>query len=163
MESVQFSSEVKHVKEHDSLSQDVVKKLIQQSQEAKKKAYCPYSKFRVGAALLAHDNTVFIGCNVENACNNLGVCAERTAISKAVSEGCRKFKAIAVASDMSDQYISPCGACRQVMREFGSDWTVYLSKPDGSYLKMTVKELLPVSFGPEDLSMKKVIDIPDEH
>lgn len=163
MEGVQFSSEVRHVKEPDSLPQDVVKKLIQESQETKTKAYCPYSKFRVGAALLAHDNSVFTGCNVENACYNLGVCAERNAISKAVSEGYRKFKAIAIASDLNDQFISPCGGCRQFMREFGPDWTVFLSKPDGSYLKMTVKELLPVSFGPEDLFMKKVIDIPNEY
>ncbi|XP_034540283.1 cytidine deaminase b [Notolabrus celidotus] len=164
MERVHLSGEVRHVKEHSSrqLSQDAVKELIQQSQEAKKQAYCPYSKFRVGAALLAHDNCVFTGCNVENVCYNLGACAERNAISKAVSEGYRSFKAIAIASDMNDQFISPCGGCRQFMREFGPNLTVYLSKPDGSYLKMTVNELLPSSFGPEDLSMKKVIDIPNE-
>lgn len=90
------------------------------------------------------------------------MCAERNAIAKAASEGYRKFKAVAVASDMSDQYITPCGACRQFMREFGADWTVYMSKPDGSFLKMTVKELLPVSFGPEDLSMEKTTDNPNE-
>ncbi|XP_041672823.1 cytidine deaminase b [Cheilinus undulatus] len=165
MECLMFNGEMIHVKEHGSrhLSSDVVKELIQRSQEAKKQAYCPYSKFRVGAALLTHDNCVFTGCNVENACYNLGVCAERNAISKAVSEGYRSFKAIAIASDLNDQFISPCGGCRQFMREFGSNWTVYLSKPDGSYLKMTVNELLPLSFGPEDLSMKKVIDIPNEY
>ncbi|XP_037535017.1 cytidine deaminase b, partial [Nematolebias whitei] len=102
------------------------------------------------------------GCNVENASYNLGLCAERTAISKAVSEGYRSFKAIAIASDLCDQFISPCGGCRQFMREFGSDWDVYLSKPDGSYRRMTVDELLPASFGPEDLSMKKVL-IPNEY
>uniref|UniRef100_A0A673ZFM2 Cytidine deaminase n=1 Tax=Salmo trutta TaxID=8032 RepID=A0A673ZFM2_SALTR len=80
-------------------------------------AYCPYSKFRVGAALLAHDGTVFTGCNVENACYNLGLCAERTTIAKAVSEGYRRFKAIAIASDLEDQFISPCGGCRQFMQE----------------------------------------------
>uniref|UniRef100_A0A8B9I058 Cytidine deaminase a n=1 Tax=Astyanax mexicanus TaxID=7994 RepID=A0A8B9I058_ASTMX len=97
------------------------------------------------------------GCNVENACNNLGICAERTAICKAVSEGHRSFKAIAVASDMMDHYISPCGGCRQFMREFGLQWDVYLSKPDGSFIKKTVEELLPVSFGPEDLRRKKAV------
>ncbi|KAF0035130.1 hypothetical protein F2P81_012888 [Scophthalmus maximus] len=122
------------------LSPETIKRLIHQSQEAKKQAYCPYSKFRVGAALLTLDNRVFTGCNVENACYNLGMCAERNAISKAVSEGYRSFKAIAIAR-----------------------WDVYLSKPDSSCLKMTVDELLPVSFGPEDLSMKKVFDIPNEY
>uniref|UniRef100_A0A8C2WKC6 Cytidine deaminase n=1 Tax=Cyclopterus lumpus TaxID=8103 RepID=A0A8C2WKC6_CYCLU len=139
-----------------------VKKLIQQSQEAKQAAYCPYSKFRVGAALLTLDDCVITGCNVENACYNLGICAERNAISKAVSQGYRSFKAIAIASDLEEQFISPCGGCRQFIREFGSKWDVYLSKPDGSYLKMSVDELLPVSFGPEDLSMKKVLAIPHE-
>uniref|UniRef100_A0A673ZFP3 Cytidine deaminase n=1 Tax=Salmo trutta TaxID=8032 RepID=A0A673ZFP3_SALTR len=100
-------------------------------------AYCPYSKFRVGAALLAHDGTVFTGCNVENACYNLGLCAERTTIAKAVSEGYRRFKAIAIASDLEDQFISPCGGCRQFMQEFGDQWSVYLSKPGGSYVEMT--------------------------
>ncbi|XP_070757971.1 cytidine deaminase b [Enoplosus armatus] len=165
MDQVKFRGEVKHIKDHGArhLSQEAEEKLIHQSQEAKKQAYCPYSKFRVGAALLTTDNRVFTGCNVENACYNLGVCAERNAISKAVSEGYRRFRAIAIASDLTDQFISPCGGCRQFMREFGSNLDVYLSKPDGSYQKMTVDELLPVSFGPEDLSMKKVFDIPNEY
>ncbi|XP_035376490.1 cytidine deaminase-like [Electrophorus electricus] len=102
------------------------------------------------------------GCNVENACYNLGICAERTAISKAVSEGFRDFKAIAIASDLREQFISPCGGCRQFMREFGASWDVYLSKPDGSYMEMTVEELLPESFGPEDLKMKRVHSIPKD-
>ncbi|XP_051958002.1 cytidine deaminase-like [Xyrauchen texanus] len=140
-----------------------VKELIQQSLEAKKFAYCPYSKFRVGAALLTHDGTVFTGCNVENACFNLGICAEKIAISKAVSEGYRDFKAIAIASDMCEHFISPCGGCRQFMREFGVNWDVYLSKPDGSYVEMKVEELLPISFGPEDLKLKKVNNIQNEY
>ncbi|XP_019942223.1 cytidine deaminase b isoform X2 [Paralichthys olivaceus] len=158
--------EVMNIRDQDqgssNLSPETLKRLICQSQEAKIHAYCPYSKFRVGAALLTVDNRVFTGCNVENACYNLGVCAERNTMSKAVSEGYRSFKAIAVASDMNDQFISPCGGCRQFMREFGSNWDVYLTKPDGSYQKMTVDELLPLSFGPDDLSMKKVPDIPTE-
>uniref|UniRef100_A0A667XG78 Cytidine deaminase n=1 Tax=Myripristis murdjan TaxID=586833 RepID=A0A667XG78_9TELE len=123
--------------------------------KAKEFAYCPYSKFRVGAALVAHDGTVFTGCNVENACNNLGLCAERTAITKAVSEGYRSFKAIAIASDMEEEFISPCGGCRQFMREFGVKWSVFMTKPDGSYMDMLVEDLLPVSFGPDDLKKKK--------
>uniref|UniRef100_A0A8C7QU67 Cytidine deaminase a n=1 Tax=Oncorhynchus mykiss TaxID=8022 RepID=A0A8C7QU67_ONCMY len=122
-------------------NEDWIKPLIYQSQGAKEFAYCPYSKFRVGAALLAHDGTVFTGCNVENASYNLGLCAERTTIAKAVSEGYRRFKTIAIASDLEDQF-------------FGDQWSVYLSKPDGSYVEITVGELLPVSFGPEDLKKK---------
>ncbi|XP_022057116.1 cytidine deaminase b [Acanthochromis polyacanthus] len=165
MDTAKSSREVMHIKDLGSshLSQEAVQELILQSKEAKKQAYCPYSKFRVGAALLTHDNCVFTGCNVENACNNLGVCAERTAISKAVSEGYRSFKAIAIASDMIDRFISPCGGCRQVMREFGSNWDVYLTKPDGQYKKTTVDELLPISFSPEDMSMKKVFDMPNDY
>uniref|UniRef100_A0A673XP49 Cytidine deaminase b n=1 Tax=Salmo trutta TaxID=8032 RepID=A0A673XP49_SALTR len=83
------------------------------SLEAKEFAYCPYIRFRVGAALLAHDGKVFTG----EMCYNLGVCAERNTISKAVSEAYRSFKAIAIASDLIDQFISPCGGCRQFMRE----------------------------------------------
>ncbi|XP_065142711.1 cytidine deaminase a [Paramisgurnus dabryanus] len=125
--------------------------LVQKSQEAKNLAYCPYSNFRVGAAVLTSDGSVFTGCNVENACYNLGLCAERTAITKAVSEGHKTFTAIAIASDLEDRFISPCGACRQVMREFGLQWNIYMSKADGSYNSMKVEDLLPCSFGPDDL------------
>ncbi|KAM8917420.1 cytidine deaminase-like [Spinachia spinachia] len=158
MDQVEFNCGAMHMKDHSpgQLPRETVGMLIQRSQEAKQQAYCPYSKFRVGAALLTLDSCVITGCNVENACYNLGVCAERNAISKAVSEGHRSFKAIAISSDLSDQFIAPCGGCRQFMREFGSNWEVYLSKPDGSYQRMTVDELLPVSFGPEQLDMKRL-------
>ncbi|XP_007909038.1 cytidine deaminase isoform X2 [Callorhinchus milii] len=132
--------------------------LIRRSKEAKGFAYCPYSKFRVGAALLTSAGKVFTGCNVENASSNLGICAERAAIQKAVSEGHLNFEAIAIASDLKDQFIFPCGACRQVMREFGTDWVVYLSAPDGTYKEMTVENLLPMSFGPDDLKKSKVTE-----
>ncbi|XP_072445086.1 cytidine deaminase-like [Chiloscyllium punctatum] len=131
-----------------------IEKLINKSHEAKSFAYCPYSKFPVGAALLTEDGQVFTGCNIENACFTVGVCAERAAIHKAISEGFRKFKAIVISSDKSDNFIAPCGACRQVMREFGTKWEVYLTKPDKSYKTMTVEELLPMSFGPQDLPTK---------
>lgn len=88
---------------------------------------------------------------MENACYSLGVCAERTAIQKAISEGHTRFRAMAIASDMGTEFIVPCGACRQVMREFGKDWDVYLTKPDGTYIVKKLDELLPLSFGPEDL------------
>ncbi|NXW58976.1 CDD deaminase, partial [Eurystomus gularis] len=125
--------------------------LLRRSWEAKNCAYCPYSHFPVGAALLTASGEIFSGCNVENACYSLGVCAERTAIQKAISEGHTSFKAMAITSDMGDNFIVPCGACRQVMREFGTDWDVYLTKADGTYMVKRLEELLPLSFGPEDL------------
>ncbi|XP_011789375.1 PREDICTED: cytidine deaminase isoform X1 [Colobus angolensis palliatus] len=177
-----------------TLRPECVQQLLVCSQEAKKSAYCPYSHFPVGAALLTQEGRIFkgkgrvslcrpdwkysgtslahcslkplsssdppvlasqvagtTGCNIENACYPLGICAERTAIQKAVSEGYKDFRAIAIASDMQDDFISPCGACRQVMREFGTNWPVYMTKPDGTFIVMTVQELLPSSFGPEDL------------
>ncbi|KAK1340413.1 hypothetical protein QTO34_018982 [Cnephaeus nilssonii] len=134
-----------------ALDPEDIQRLLLCSQEAKKSAYCPYSHFPVGAALLTWDGKIFSGCNVENACYPLGICAERTAIQKAISEGYKDFRAIAIASDLQDDFISPCGACRQVMREFGSNWAVYMTKPDGTYVVRTVQELLPASFGPEDL------------
>ncbi|NXM71273.1 CDD deaminase, partial [Serilophus lunatus] len=131
---------------------DHLQLLLRLSREAKNCAYCPYSRFPVGAALLTTDGAIFSGCNVENACYNLGICAERNAIHKAISEGHSSFKAIAIASNMGDDFITPCGACRQVMREFGTHWDVYMTKPDGTYIVKTVEELLPLSFGPEDLN-----------
>ncbi|XP_069096375.1 cytidine deaminase [Pleurodeles waltl] len=128
-----------------------IQRLLQACHKAKESAYCPYSNFRVGSALLTSEGKIYSGCNVENACYTLGICAERTAIQKAISDGCRSFRAIAIASDLTSEFITPCGACRQVMREFGADWDVYLTKPNGTYIVKTVRELLPLSFGPEDL------------
>ncbi|XP_014433859.2 cytidine deaminase isoform X2 [Pelodiscus sinensis] len=125
--------------------------LVHICKEAKKSAYCPYSHFPVGAALLTCDGKIFSGCNVENACYPLGICAERTAIQKAVSEGYVNFRAMAIASNSEEDFIVPCGACRQVMREFSRDWDIYMTKPDGTYIVKTLQELLPLSFGPEDL------------
>ncbi|KAM9299566.1 cytidine deaminase [Gastrophryne carolinensis] len=135
------------------LSAELVRKLVAKSHEAKAFAHCPYSKFRVGAALLGADGGIYLGCNVENACYTLGICAERTAVQKAVSEGCNKFLAIAIASDVEEEFISPCGACRQVLREFGTEWEIFLTKPGGTYLRTTLHQLLPLSFGPENLKI----------
>ncbi|CAM9687408.1 unnamed protein product [Lampetra planeri] len=144
-------------KSEDSEGNKWVLELIQLSRDMLKKSYSPYSKFPVGAALLTTDGTIYTGCNVENACYNLGICAERTAIFKAVSEGHHSFKAIAVAADVSDDFISPCGACRQVMREFGTEWTVFLTARHGSsYRAYSVEELLPMSFGPHHLKQNKI-------
>lgn len=121
---------------------------------AKTASYSPYSKFRVGAALLGKDGRLFRGTNVENAAYSPGICAERSAVAAAVTEGTRSFEAVAVASDSTD-WITPCGVCRQVLREFCSlDTPVYLSRDKGEqveWIVRTVGELLPMSFGPEDL------------
>ena len=115
--------------------------------EASKRAYAPYSKFKVGAALLAEDGRVFTGCNVENASYGLTNCAERTAVFKAVSEGATRFKAIAIAGGVGDVAM-PCGACRQVLAEFcPPEAPVRCVSLDGAITKdFTVGELLPGVF-----------------
>ncbi|XP_076472491.1 cytidine deaminase-like [Babylonia areolata] len=132
------------------------KTLLAKCQEAKSLAYCRYSHFHVGAALMTKQGLIFTGCNVENAAYPLCTCAERTAITKAVSEGHREFKAIAISSDLEESFISPCGPCRQMMAEFSLDMTVYLTKPDGTFKAMTVDELLPFAFIPARLDEKRV-------
>lgn len=122
-----------------------VGQLIEQARQASNKAYAPYSSFFVGAALLLGDGTVVTGCNVENASYGLTVCAERTAICKAVSEGRREFEAIAVYAD-TDVFCSPCGACRQVIAEFGPQIRVIMANRRGEYKIMTIAELLPETF-----------------
>ena len=99
--------------------------------EASQRAYAPYSKFKVGAALLAEDGRVFTGCNVENASYGLTNCAERTAVFKAVSEGATRFKAIAIAGGVGDVAM-PCGACRQVLAEFSPEMEVLSARAGGS-------------------------------
>jgi len=128
-------------------------KLIELAKEAMLGAYAPYSGFKVGAALLCADGSVYLGCNIENAAYTPTVCAERTAIFKAVSEGKRDFTAIAVCGG-KDGVISgafpPCGVCRQVLREFcRDDFTVYLVKKDG-FDTVTLADLLPHSFSAEE-------------
>ena len=125
-------------------------KLIELAKEAMTKAYAPYSSYKVGAALLCADETVFCGCNVENAAFSPSICAERTAFAKAVSEGYRDFVAIAVCGG-KDGVITgvfpPCGVCRQVMREFcKDDFLIYMIDAEGRYETRTLRELLPDSF-----------------
>lgn len=120
------------------------KELFEAAQKARLSAYAPYSKFLVGAALLTSDGTVYTGCNVENASYSLGCCAERTAIFKAVSDGKREFKAIAIAGgiDSTENSCYPCGACRQVMTEFcGKDFRIILSD-----MTLTLEEIMPYTF-----------------
>ncbi|WP_409303387.1 cytidine deaminase [Peribacillus sp. SCS-155] len=125
--------------------------LIAEAKEAMKKAYVPYSKFLVGAALLTKDGKIFRGCNIENASYGLTNCAERTAIFKAVSEGFHEFEAIAVVGD-TDGPVSPCGACRQVIAEFAApDTKIYLSNLHGDVQDTTIDELLPGFFKADDM------------
>lgn len=124
-------------------------KLIQLAKEAMTKSYSPYSGYKVGAALLCADGTVYQGCNIENASYTPTVCAERTAFFKAVSEGRKAFTAIAICGG-KDGVITgqfpPCGVCRQVMREFcADDFAIYMIGPDG-YETVTLGQLLPHSF-----------------
>lgn len=123
--------------------------LIHLADEARQRAYAPYSHYPVGAALRTKSGKVFTGVNVENAAYPASICAERTAVFKAVSEGEREFEAIAVVTDNGG---SPCGSCRQVLAEFGLDTVVLIANGEGTLLqKTTVKELLPGAFTPEQL------------
>ncbi|PVF93926.1 cytidine deaminase [Serendipita vermifera] len=152
-----------------SISRDQRVKLIEAAIQAKEGAYCPYSKFRVGAALLTPDGTIIKGANIENASYGGTICAERTAIVKAVSEGSRSFVALAVTTDVPSS-ISPCGICRQVLREFCAlQMPVYLvpagydpTKHEGTTdeklkpLETSIEGLLPHSFGPEHLTVPRL-------
>jgi cytidine deaminase len=131
------------------LTDDIRTRLIQLAVEARQWAYAPYSNYRVGAAALTSTGRFFTGCNVENASYPNGLCAERVAVFKAVSEGEREFLAIAVVTGNGG---TPCGACRQVLAEFGLDTLVLIADGDGN-LKDEVRltELLPGAFGPSDL------------
>ncbi|MFA9423947.1 MAG: cytidine deaminase [Sedimentibacter sp.] len=126
------------------------KLLIKIAIEAREKSYSPYSDFKVGAAVYTKSGKIFTGCNIESASYSPTICAERVAISKSISEGYRDIEKIAIVG--SDKKISfPCGVCRQFMLEFGKDIKVICAKNIDSYETYTVEELLPRSFGPEDL------------
>lgn len=136
------------------ISDSQARELVAQALKARENSYCPYSGFAVGAALLCADGTVYTGCNVEVAAL-MGSCAERTAIFSAVADGRRDFSAIAIAGAGKDQqpefFCTPCGVCRQVMREFCKpDFEVIMT--DGQDVKaVAFSELLPMAFGPDDL------------
>ena len=132
--------------------------LIENAIEARKMAYTPYSKYKVGAALLSSDNKIIKGCNIENAAYGPTNCAERTAFFKAVSEGVKEFSAIAIVggveneTDLFSGYAFPCGVCRQVMREFcDSEFEIVVARSVTDYKVYTLGELLPESFGPDNL------------
>lgn len=122
-----------------------VEQLIEIARQAGGQAYAPYSKFTVGAALLTGDGTVITGCNVENASYGLTMCAERVAVFKAICGGQREFKAIALFAN-TEEFCTPCGACRQVLAEFGGTTTVIMANKRGEYQLSTVAELLPATF-----------------
>lgn len=139
-----------------NLNLDIKKELIKKSLEMRKFSYTPYSHFAVGAAILTEDNQIFTGFNIENAAFTPTICAERTTIFKAVSEGYKSFKAIAIsggpAGKEPEGYCAPCGVCRQVMREFcDDDFIIIMAKSLDDYKELKLKELLPMSFGPENL------------
>ena len=130
--------------------------LVKAAIEAREKAYAPYSKFSVGAAVLGTDGIIYKGCNIENVSYGMTMCAERTALFKMVSEGCIKFDAIAIVAGENATDGAPCGACRQVMGEFTADLAeteVLLASLDGSYITETVASIMPypfVNFKPQE-------------
>ncbi len=137
-----------------SLTAEQREKLVEIAREIREYAYAPYSHYRVGAALLAASGKIYTGVNVENAAYPTGICAERVAVFKAVSEGERQFEALAVVTDNGG---SPCGACRQVLAEFDRQTRVIIADQEGHiHQETTVAELLPGAFGPADLARRAV-------
>jgi len=132
------------------------RKLAKSAIKAKLLSYPPYSNFQVGAALLCKNGKVYVGCNIESAAYSPTNCAERTALFKAISEGEKEFAAIAIAGSLKNNpepnYCYPCGVCRQTLKEFVSDdFIVIIAKTPTDYKIHSFGELLPYSFGPDDL------------
>lgn len=139
------------------MEKDIVEKLIETAIAQLQYSYTPYSNFKVGAALLAKNGKIYTGCNIENAAYGPTNCAERTAFFKAVSEGERKFQAICIVGGKDGvltEYAAPCGVCRQVMMEFCSpeEFQIILATSLNQYEIFTLKELLPLGFGPANLA-----------
>lgn len=129
---------------------DTLTRLLEGARAAALASYCPYSRFRVGAAVLGNDQRIYQGCNVENASYGLTICAERNAIFHAVAKGCNSILALALYTP-TPQATTPCGACRQVIREFGQYAPVHCFCDSSDQLVVSADELLPRSFGPESL------------
>lgn len=135
-----------------------MKQLIQAAMEAQRYSYSPYSDFQVGAALLGRDGKIYKGCNIESASYTPTCCAERTAFSKAVSEGCQEFESIAIVGNPKGkteerEYCAPCGVCRQVMAEFCDlkTFKIIVAKSETDYKEYTLDELLPLAFTKDNL------------
>lgn len=129
-----------------------IEELISMAADARRNAYVPYSNFRVGAALLMDDGSVYTGCNVENASYGATNCAERTAIFTAVSEGHRKIRAICIMGSKEGSYAYPCGICRQVISEFSDEDTkVIVAQDEENYIVRSIWDLLPEAFTPKEL------------
>ena len=132
------------------INDEMKHKLGKLAAEMRTRSYSPYSNYAVGAALLTKSGKIFTGCNIENAAYPVTVCAERTAIFKAVSEGECEFEAIAIATEDGQGY--PCGSCRQVMAEFSLDMDVMLADADGNItVESSIRDLLPGAFTPQNL------------
>ncbi len=139
------------------------KALIEAALDARRRSYSPYSGYRVGAAILCGDGTIVTGTNIENASYGATVCAERCAVFSAVASGKRDFSAIAIVggsgseNDRTDDYAFPCGICRQVLREFAdpASFLVIVAKSPDDHREYTLQQLLPESFGPDNLSEKE--------
>jgi len=133
------------------MNEEIKGKLLKSAVEASKNSHCPYSKFRVGAAVLTKTGKIFKGGNIENVSYGATVCAERVAIWKAVSEGEKEFEAIAVIGPGTGEGY-PCAQCRQVMVEFGLDWLVISGDEEGNYMgELSVRDLVPFPFTPDAL------------
>lgn len=143
------------------LSLQKTEDLIACAKEYRKRSYAPYSHYNVGAAVLTDDDAITGGCNIENAAYSPGICAERNAVYKAVSEGHKRVVAVAVAGspegDDITQYAFPCGVCRQVIREFSDpgECRIIVAGPGEDYRSFTLDDLLPESFGPDNLDPEK--------
>jgi cytidine deaminase len=134
-----------------TLTETEMRELIEAARLAREAAYAPYSHFSVGAALLASNGRIYPGCNVENASFGLTICAERTAVVQAISQGARDFSAVAV---VTQNGVTPCGACRQVLAEFNPDMQVIVADMAGHYRVYYLTELLPAAFVPEQLNIE---------
>jgi len=142
------------------LKDDTCRKLIREAIHSLRYSYAPYSGFKVGAALLTEDIKIYTGCNIENASYSPTNCAERTAFFKAVSEGKKKFEAIAIVGGKNGvitDYCPPCGVCRQVMMEFCNpkSFLIILAKSEEDYWIYSLEDLLPMGFGPNNLTLDK--------
>ena len=125
--------------------------LLAKAREAAEFSYSPYSHFRVGAAVLCSNGSVYTGCNIENASYGATICGERTAMVKAISEGHRDFVKLAIVCPDTEDYGMPCGICRQFMCEFNYDLELVIGKPNGEYKTWSLRQLLPEAFTPDSL------------